>query len=117
MQEKIQEIFKVLKSRSLPITTEKEVQLEIEKLFTEKKISFEREYRFDNKNIVDFFVNGIAIEVKIKGVKKAVYKQCERYCEFNETKALILVTNLTMGFPEQLNGKDCYYYSLSKNWL
>lgn len=117
MEKLITDILSVLRSRAFSITTEKELQAEIEKAFIKEGVEFEREYRLDNKNIVDFFIDGVAVEVKIKGAKKAVYKQCERYCSFDETKALVLVTNLTMGFPKQINGKDCYYHSLGKSWL
>jgi hypothetical protein len=114
----VERIVGVLNSRRLNLSSEKELQKEIELLFWKNNIPFTREYRLDNKNIPDFFVDGVAIEVKIKGQKaKTIYKQCERYCQFEETKALLLITSRSMGFPEQINGKDCYYYSLSKNWL
>ena len=86
-------------------------------MFEESDLTVEREYRLDNKNIPDFFINGLAIEVKIKGSKTSIYKQCKRYCEFDEVKALLLVTNRTMGFPKDINGKDCYFHSLGKSWL
>ncbi len=115
-QQTIESVVNALNSKRLPVNSEKELQAEIEKLFTEKGLIFEREYRLDN-NIPDFFIDGVAIEIKIKGAKKAIYKQCERYCTFEQTKALLLITSLSMGFPQQINNKDCYYYSLSKNWL
>lgn len=76
------------------------------------------EYVLDPKNRVDFFLDGTAIEVKInKGAAKSIYKQCERYCQFDEVKNLILVTNRPMGFPKEINGKPCYVISLGKGWL
>ncbi len=116
-QQTIQTVVSALNSKRLPVNSEKELQAEIEKLFIQSGIKYEREYRLDANNIPDFFIDGVAIEVKIKGSKKAIYKQCERYCGFDQTKALLLVTSRSMGFPQQINGKDCYYYSLSKNWL
>ncbi len=116
-QQTIETVVSILNSKRLPINSEKELQAAIEKLFTEKGLAHEREYRLDANNIPDFFINGVAIEVKIKGTKKAIYKQCERYCNFDQTKALLLITSTSMGFPQQINDKDCYYYSLSKNWL
>jgi hypothetical protein len=113
----IQNIINILNSKRLPINVEKELQVEIEKLFIEKGLSYQREYHLDDNNIPDFFIDGVAIEIKIKGSKKAIYKQCERYCKFQQTEALLLITSKSMGFPQQINNKDCYYYSLSKNWL
>jgi len=77
-----------------------------------------KELQLDPDNIIDFFVyDGIGIELKIKGSKRQIYKQCERYCRFDEIKSLILITNLSMGFPEQINGKDCYVLKLGSAWL
>ncbi len=113
----LENITRLLNSKRLNLNSEKELQKEIEDLFVKNGISYQREYRFDSNNIVDFFIDGVAVEVKIKGAKKAIYRQCERYCNFDDTKALLLVTSTSMGFPKQINNKDCYYYSLSRNWL
>jgi len=48
---------------------------------------------------------------------KRIYKQCERYCEFPEVKALLLITNKATGFPETINNKNCYILNLAKAWL
>lgn len=114
---KVEEILTAIKSRSLPITTEKELQVEIEKLLIEKGIDHQREYRLDKSNIVDFFIDGIAVEVKIKSPAKKMYRQCERYCQFDEVEALILLTSRTTGFPEEINNKPCYVHSLGMQWL
>lgn len=118
MKDQVETILGIIKSKRLSLNTEKELQKELEQLFDEKGLEgIEREYAFDKNNIVDFFWDGLAIEVKIKGSKPAIYKQCERYCEQEEVKSLLLITNRTMGFPEQINKKDCYAYSIGQNWL
>jgi len=114
---KIEDILTAIKSRRLPITTEKELQLEIEKLLTDKGIEHEREYRLDKSNILDFFIDGIAVEVKIKSSAKKIYRQCERYCQFDKVNSLILLTSKTMGFPKEINNKPCYLHSLGMQWL
>lgn len=104
-----------IKKTRADLTNEKKTQNQI---FEEiKYFGFVREYKLDAHNIPDFFYDGIAIEVKIKGSKMAIYKQCERYCRFDQVKALILCTNKSMGFPEEINGKPCYYINLGKAWL
>lgn len=80
-------------------------------------VTFIPEYVLDKNNRPDFFFDGVAIEVKIKGSPVAILKQCERYCQFDEVKSLILYTNKSMGFPEQINGKDCYVVHAGKSWL
>ena len=76
-----------------------------------------REERLDKDNIIDFLIDDIGIEVKIKGGKREIFRQCTRYCEFERVKTLILVTNISMGFPPTINGKDCYLFKLGQAWL
>jgi hypothetical protein len=109
-------IISVLQNR-FPLEVEKETQAAIEQKFKDNGIEYSREHKLDQENIPDFFIDGIAIEIKIKGNAKSIYKQCERYCQFQEVKSLILVTNRSMGFPKEINGKPCYFINLGKAWL
>lgn len=119
------EIIKILSSVRLPVQDEKETHTAIEKVFFGNKVTFYREYRIDEKNIPDFLVvtkwlpivKGIAIEVKIKGSARKIYKQCERYCQFDSVSELLLITNRSMGFPKEINGKPCYFLNIGKAWL
>jgi len=115
----LENILRTLRSHRFPLVIEKETQKAIEEKFSDNGIVFNREHRLDAQNIPDFFINeyGIAIEVKIKGNAKKIYKQCERYCSFDEVKGLIIVTNRSMGFPSEINGKPCYLVNLGKAWL
>jgi hypothetical protein len=76
-----------------------------------------KEFPLDKHNIPDFFMDGIAVEVKIKGSKKNIYRQLERYAGFDLVKEIILVTNRTLGLPEKINGKPCYMFKLGTAWL
>ena len=119
------EIIKLLSSVRLPAQDEKETQKAIERIFFDNKWLFYREYRLDEKNTPDFLVatsllpivKGIAIEVKIKGSARKIYKQCERYCQFESVSELLLITNRSMGFPKEINGKPCYFLNIGKAWL
>jgi hypothetical protein len=111
------DIVKLISSVRFPLQNEKETQARIEKVFIDNKVKYEREFRLDDKNIPDFFIDGIAIEIKIKGQARKIYKQCERYCGFEQVKELILITGRSMGFPEEINGKSCYVIKLGKAWL
>lgn len=110
-------IVNILNSYKFPINTEKELQECIKTIFNDNGIKFQKEYRLDEKSIVDFYINGIAIEIKIKGSAKNIYRQCVRYCENEKVKTLILVSSKSMGFPEEINNKSCYFVNLSKNYL
>lgn len=118
----IHDIISVLSKKKFYLSEEKITQVQIyEALTATNRYAFTREYYLDKEklNKPDFFETefGIAIEVKIKGQKKAIYRQCERYCKFDQVKYLILCTNKSLGFPPEINGKPCYYIHLGKAWL
>jgi len=78
------------------------------------------EKRLNATDIPDFFIEGgIAVECKMKdkAKKMAVYAQVRRYAGHPEVKAIILATNISMGFPEQIEGKPVFLASLSAGWM
>lgn len=113
----IQSILKILSVERFSTQNEKETQSQIEDVLKRNNIDFKREHRLSPESIPDFFIDGIAIEVKIKGNAMQIYKQCERYSKFDEVKQLILITNRSMGFPAELNNKPCYVMKLGNSWL
>lgn len=116
----IPSLLSILSSKRFPLNDEKATQAEIEQVLLKNFPAWmvDREYVLDNKNTIDFLINQkYGIEVKIKAGKRAIYKQCERYCQFETIHSLILVTNTSMGFPQQINGKSCYVINLGKAWL
>lgn len=114
----VQQIFDCLSSRRLSLANEKRTQEDIAGAFDECGIPYEREYRLDGRNIIDFKVHSVGIEIKVKGHSKLqIYRQMERYSEFGEIKELMLVTNIPTGFPKELNGKPVYVLNLAKAWL
>lgn len=110
-------IIHMLSGTRFPLNAEKDLQSAIESWFRTNHVDHIREHRLDPKNILDFYINGIAIEVKIRGSSMEIYRQCARYCKFDQVKSMILVTNRSMGFPKEINGKPCYVLNLGKAWL
>lgn len=111
----VDEIKTRLKAERFPLESEKELQREIWRVL--QGMPVEREYRLDGGSVVDFMVAGVGIEVKIGGRKKAIYRQVLRYCGFEEVKALVVVTNRSLGLPETLNDKPVYVLKLGTSWL
>lgn len=113
-----QTILSLISKARLTLNNEKKLQAELKQLLSESfPGQVEDEKRLDQKNIIDFFIQGIGIEVKVKGTRKEIYKQCVRYAQFPEIKSIILITGVTTGFPEEINGKSCYILNLSRAWL
>ena len=97
------------------LSSEKYLQSQIKDQLTD--LDIKEEYRLNSTDIVDFFIDGLTIEVKIKGNASSIYRQCVRYMKSDETKGLLLITNKSMGFPEEINGKPCYVLNLGKALL
>jgi hypothetical protein len=106
-----------LESYRWPLSDEKNLQATIVEQLCAAGTTFEREVRLGPGDVVDFLVHGVAIEVKIKGAKRNVFRQCKRYCGYDRVAALILATNFAMGFPAMINGKSVYVANLGKAWL
>lgn len=104
-------IVDMLKTVRLPVNSEAETQVEMMNLFTRRGVWFHREFVLDRANRIDFlFAGGIGMEVKLKGSAMNIFRQCRRYCEFDQIKQLILVSNKAMGFPGEINGKPCHFH-------
>jgi len=113
-----QEFVSVISSRRLNLGSEKALQSEIAEVLTSMGVEFKREFKLSEDDIVDFkFPNGIVAEIKIKAPKRAIYRQCKRYCSHDLVTGLVLVTATAMGFPEEIDGKPCWVASLGRAWL
>jgi hypothetical protein len=150
------QIVDLLHRHRFPLSNEKMLQVEMATAFTKAGISFRREVRLDEKDIVDFMVDvdpcrpeagsqdkerhsltnpvgkedaagtgnnarpqipGIAIEVKIGGSRRAIFRQLERYCEHKSVGSIVLATNVPMTLPCEINGKPTSIANLGMGWL
>ena len=110
-------VLKALERHRFNVGCESTLQMQIADVFQAAGIEFEREVSLSSSDRIDFMVGGIGIEVKISGQAKAIYRQCERYCAFDQVDTLLLVTNRAMGFPREINRKSCYMHQLGRNLL
>lgn len=113
MEKTINKILSIIHNYKFHFSNEKELQNHIYKLLTENGIHIEREYSLDDKGIVDFFIDGIAFEIKIKGQKKAIYRQCREYLEHPSVKCIVLISSFSLSLPNEIEGKPCYTYRLN----
>lgn len=97
---------------------EKQTQSEIAAhLSVHHGFALRREVDLGERNIIDFMIERVGVEVKIGGSKRAIYSQCERYCRTGKLSALILATNVAIGFPPTIDGVPCFVVSLGRAWL
>lgn len=113
----VRHILDLLAGLRLPLSTEKRLQGAIADEFDRAGVVYDRECRLSNSDIIDFRIGDIGIEVKIKGAKRSIYHQIERYAEHSDIKELILISNVAMGFPAEVKGKPVYIHNLSRAWL
>ena len=113
----IENIYNILSKCRFSLESEKELQGQIQEILNKNNIVHRREVILDDKNIIDFLVGDIGIEVKIKGGKKDIYKQIERYSHFKEINKIILLTSRSLGMVREINGKNIHLINISKAWL
>lgn len=113
----IHSVLKALAGVRFPLVDEKELQAAIGEQLASAGLDMEREVRLAPGDIVDFMVGGTAIEVKIKGSRRAILRQCERYAAYERVRELVLLTNVATGFPDALSGKPVAVFSLGRAWL
>ncbi|WP_182038794.1 SNF2-related protein [Vibrio alginolyticus] len=92
-------------------------QDDIEKVLIANNIAYEREKHLSPQDIVDFFLpeSGVAIEVKAakSWSKTQVHAQCERYCQHDEVKSILLATAKMQGLPKFIAGKPTKVFQMS----
>ncbi len=94
---------------------ELELQDEIDDALLLADIQFAREERLSSTDIVDFFVEGLAVEVKVDMGLTHVTRQLHRYLGHDEIEGAVLVTTKSMhrGIARTLHGKPVWVIYLS----
>lgn len=83
----------------------------------EAGIPFVHEYRLAPRRRIDFFADGIGVEVK-KGRpdRRALISQLSRYLESEELQEMIVVMQRAVSIPEKIAGKRVICVSLNRLW-
>jgi len=101
------------------ISNEKDVQAQLERRLIEEKIEFIRECALDDnkKDIPDFMVGDICIEIKIKGGALDIFRQLQRYACSDKVETIILLTNRNIIVPDKINDKYAHQINIGAAWL
>ncbi len=110
-------LVRVLSRKSFNYIDEKRCQIEMAQLFESLSLNGIREHNFGKGvGVCDFFFpqSGIVVEAKAfkSWSKRQVYRQCQRYCQQDDVKGLILATGKAQGLPPEINGKPVRVYQL-----
>ncbi|RAI45273.1 hypothetical protein [Rhodoplanes roseus] len=128
VSERLGSIAFMLRGERYPFGSEIGLQNAIEATFRRFGLVFEREKRLGPGDIVDFYVpvlappgaappHGIAVEVKLHGGRRDVYRQCERYCLHPDVVGLVLATVRPGALPPIIAGKPARVVDLGRAWL
>lgn len=115
--DKMAELSLLIRALRLRHSTEAEMQEDLEAWLFKSGLSFKREARLSEKDRVDFLVDRIAVECKVKGPAKGVFRQVERYMRSDLVDGVILVTSFHMGLPDNIEGKPCIVLKAGLAWL
>lgn len=110
-------IVELIKSVKLQHSTEFILHGQLYELFDSLKIPFQKEYKLSKSDIVDLFINGVAIECKTQGQPIQIHRQLERYANHDEVKAIILVSSKYMNVKKTIKGKPAFMVHLGAQWI
>ncbi|HCQ52701.1 hypothetical protein [Brevundimonas diminuta] len=115
--------FELIRSLSRPrfdLDDEKACQAQIYEWLVEQfpEYRVERERKLGLADRVDFFIAGVAIEVKMNRARPAeIVKQMRRYADNPEVSAVIVLSNRALQLPGKMHGRPVYGVSLGRAWL
>ena len=111
-------ISSIVQRGRFDLSDEKRTQTQLADALTAAGLPFAREHALSEGDVVDFLVAGIlAVELKIKGSKKAIFRQLERYAGHDCVHAILLVSALAIPLPATIKGKPAATASLAFGWL
>lgn len=103
--ERMEQLQRLLCAHAYRFNDEKDLQAGIEQVLQTADIEYQREYQFDAHNRVDFVVDGIVLEVKIKDSLTVAARQCYRYQRLPDVCGVMLLATpswaKTCWLPEQ----------------
>ena len=112
------DIVAAIERARIQLATEDQAQVDIGRALAAAGLDARREVVLDAANRVDFMVGEVAVEAKVRGTKRAIWRQVERYAARPEVSAVVIAT--AVAFPRDLgmlHDKPILVASLSRGWL
>lgn len=113
-----QRIAVICERTRINVSTEVAAHNDVTRALEAAGFEVRREIRLSARDRIDVMVAGVGIEVKIKGSRRDIYRQLERYAESPEVTALVLATSAAWPSGiKQIGGKPFLHASLVQGWL
>jgi hypothetical protein len=94
----------------LRFTTEPDLQAGTGALLAAEGFTARPQARLGPLERLDFLVDGIAVELKVRGTASELERQVTRYLSHEEVRGVLVVTNRARhrGLPREINGKPVW---------
>lgn len=97
---------------------EKVMQENLEIFCKKEKFSICREYKLEEGlGVIDFYCDGIGVELKTQGSVRSIYRQLRKYMQSEEIEAIVLLCTFPVSLPDSINGKKIVIVDLSLRFL
>ena len=110
-------VMAAIERARIHVATEDWAQTSIARALARAGIEAEREVALDGASRIDFLAGVVGVEVKVKGQRRAIWRQLDRYAAHPRIGALVLATGVAMPISGWVNGKPLLVASLSRGWL
>lgn len=114
------DVVTALCSGRFDLSDEKACQAEIDTWLRDRlpDVEIQREHRLSSRDIPDFFIAGVVVEVKMNTARPAsILRQLERYADHDQVQAIVLVTNRAVILRPTVRGKQLLVVPLGRTWL
>lgn len=103
----IERVVTALSGARFLCADEEELQRAVAKVLDDAAIPYQREVRLSARDRVDFMVDGIAIELKVKTGAKELLRQVLRYAEHAQVESVLVgsTSHRALDLPFTANGK------------
>lgn len=116
----LQALHGLLSTGRFDYADEQTCQQQIATFLARHNVPFQREFKLGSRYI-DFYFPRSKLGLEIKASKqlsrRAVYRQCKAYCEFEELSGLLLATGRYQGLPSEIEGKPTKVLQLGVAFL
>lgn len=109
-------VIAALRGVRLPCHDEKALQAAISDALAAAELAHEREVAVTG-GFIDILSGDVAIEAKLAGSGRGIFRQLQGYAEDPRIAEFVLVTNKAVSMPPLIRSKPCFVVSVGRAWL
>lgn len=111
-------IAALIERTRIGVSTEMSAHKGVFDMLVSNNFPAESEVWISEQERIDIMVQSVGIEVKVKGSKREIYRQLQRYAKRDQVRALVLATGVAWPTHiREIEGKPFFVASLTRGWL